>query len=340
MTGKRPSDAPNAVGHRGVVGALVTALSDLVRRRDQLAPMSPDERLDGRTYLVTGASSGLGKALAVRLAQAGAGVIMACRSAIPEAGDDVMRASGSSQVSMLRVDLSDLASTSAMCDALRHSKQRLDGVIFNAGLMPLAARRGPQGFEEMFAVHFLSSRLIVERLLADGVVVPSSDLKNRPRLVFVSSEAHRSARPIDFEQFAGFVDYGIRGGMAEYGYSKLHLCTYAVELARRLSPDVGPGVAVHALCPGPVATNIAREAPAWLKPVVVPIIRWLFAPPARAVEPVLLLAAGDAMTGRSGVYLHMMREKAISSLAADPDNGRRLWEASASLIEPFLKRSG
>jgi NAD(P)-dependent dehydrogenase (short-subunit alcohol dehydrogenase family) len=178
----------------------------------------------------------------------------------------------------------------------------------------------------------------VERLLADGVVVPSADPAARPRLVFVSSEAHRSVRPIDFERFGAFVDYGIRGGMAEYGYSKLHLCTYAVELARRLNPDDGPGVAVHALCPGPVASNIAREAPPWLKPVVGPIIRWLFASPERAVEPVLLLAAGREMEGRTGVYLHMMREKAVASLAADAGNGRRLWEASDALIEPFLRR--
>lgn len=237
---------------------------------------------------------------------------------------------------MLPVDLADLASASGLCDALRDSKQRLDGVIFNAGLMPLTARQGPQGFEEMFAVHFLSSRLIVERLLKDGVVVPSLDPATRPRMVFVSSEAHRSARPIDFEHFGGFVDYGIRGGMAEYGYSKLHLCTFATELARRLNPVDGPGVDVHAVCPGPVASNIAREAPPWLKPVVGPIIRWLFAPPERAVAPVLLLAAGRRMAGRTGVYLHMMREKPVSPLAADPGNGRRLWEASAPLIEPFL----
>ena len=266
MKGKPATDAPNAVGHGGVASALVTAVSDLVRRRDQLEPIAADERLDGRTYLVTGASSGLGKALAVRLASAGAEVIMACRSGIPEAGDDVMRASGSGQIRMLEVDLSDMESASAMCDRLRDEKQRLDCVVFNAGLMPLAARRGPQGFEEMFAVHFLSSRLIVERLLADGVVAPSADPASRPRLVFVSSEAHRSARPIEFEQFGAFVDYGIRGGMAEYGYSKLHLCTYAVELARRLNPEAGAGVAVHALCPGPVATNIAREAPARPRP--------------------------------------------------------------------------
>ncbi|NIP13506.1 MAG: SDR family NAD(P)-dependent oxidoreductase [Pseudomonadales bacterium] len=338
MTEQHGPDRPNAVGHGGVASALVTALSDLVGRRDQLGPMLPDERLDGRTYLVTGASSGLGKALAVRLATSGAAVIMACRSGIPEAGQEVMRASGSRQIRMLQVDLADLASAAELCDRLKETGERLDGVVFNAGLMPLAARRGPQGYEEMFAVHFLSSRLIVERLLTDGVVVPTADPATRPRLVFVSSEAHRSARPIDFDHFGAFVDYGLRSGMAEYGRSKLHLCTFATELARRLASEGGPGVDVHGLCPGPVASNIAREAPGWLKPLVGPIIRWLFARPERAVEPVLLLVAGKTMQGRTGVYLHMMREKAVSFLAADAENGRRLWQASAALIEPYLKR--
>ena len=53
-------------------------------------------------------------------------------------------------------------------------------------------------------------------------------------------------------------------------------------------------------------------------------------------EPVLLLAGGESMEGRSGVYLHMMREKAVSELASNPENGRQLWEKSEALIAPYL----
>ena len=120
-------------------------------------------------------------------------------------------------------------------------------------------------------------------------------------------------------------------GMGEYGRSKLHLCTYATELARRLD-----GVGVHSLCPGPVASDIAREAPGWVKPILGPIMRAAFRAPDKAAEPVMLLAGGEAMAGRTGVYLHIMREKTVSDLAADPENGRLLWEKSGEIIQPWL----
>jgi NAD(P)-dependent dehydrogenase (short-subunit alcohol dehydrogenase family) len=190
-----PNATPNAVGHKNPITAVITALSDMVSEKGQLAPMGADERLDGKTALVTGANTGLGKAIAIQLAQRGAHVVMACRSGHPEAGEDVKAASGSDKVEMLRVDLSDLNSANALCDQLKARDQlkALDITIFNAGLMPLSARHGPQGFELMFTVHFLASRLMVQRLLSDNLIAPEADPTNRPRIVFVSSESHRSA---------------------------------------------------------------------------------------------------------------------------------------------------
>lgn len=329
----------NAVGHKNFVTATLTALSDMMSGRGLLAPMDVNERLDGKTALVTGANTGLGKAVAIQLAQRGAHVLMACRSGHPDAGEDVIAQSGSSHVEMLKVDLSDLDSASALCDALKERGRPIDIAVFNAGLMPARSRCGPQGFEVMFTVHFLASRLMVERLLRDGVIVPSADPARRPRIVFVSSESHQSSKPIDFAHFGVPVDYGIRDGLAEYGRSKLHLCTYATELAKRLNPGEDVQVSVHSLCPGPVASDIAREAPGWLKPIIGPTLRLLFTSPEKAAAPVLLLAAGTAMEGRNGIYLHMMREKEVSPLAADPDNGRLLWDKSQALMAPWLRAS-
>jgi NAD(P)-dependent dehydrogenase (short-subunit alcohol dehydrogenase family) len=325
-----PNATPNAMGHKNPATAIITAISDLVSEKGQLDPLGDDERLDGKTAMVTGSNTGLGKAIAIGLARRGAHVIMACRSGHPEAGEDVKRQSGSDRVEMLKVDLSDLDSASALCDILRDRNITLDITIFNAGLMPIKARKGAQGFEVMFMVHFLANRLMVERLTRDRVIVPNTE--HSPRIVFVSSESHRSSDPIDFDKFGDFIDYGIKDGMGQYGYTKLHLCTFATELARRLE-----GVAVHSLCPGPVASDIAREAPGWIKVIVNPLMRLAFRAPDKAVEPVMLLAASQTMAGRTGVYLHMLREKAVSPLAADADNGRRLWEKSGRLIEEWLQ---
>jgi len=333
----------NAVGHKNPVTAIITAVSDMLSNEGKLPPLRDDVRLDGKVVFVTGANSGLGKAVAIDCARRGAKVLMACRSGHPEAGEDVRRASGSDAVEMLKVDLSDLVSVQALCDEMKARGERgekVDRVILNAGLMPASSRRSAQGFELMMSVHFLANRVLVDRFVADGVIVPSTDPAERPRIVFVASEAHKSAEPIDFDRLGEFVEYGVRDGMKEYGRTKLMMVTYAQELSRRLNPEWEQHgevrVAVHALCPGPVASNIARDAPAWLQPILPPLLKVLFRSPEKAAEPVVLLTADPAYGDQTGVYLHMMRVKPPSQLASDPESGRRIWEASEKLLAPHV----
>jgi NAD(P)-dependent dehydrogenase (short-subunit alcohol dehydrogenase family) len=320
------------VGHKNPATAIITGIVDLFDKKGLLPGLRDDDRIDGRTCLVTGANSGLGKAVAIQLAQRGGHVLMACRGGHPDAGEDVRRISGSDRVEMLHVDLSDLESVNALCDELASRGVVLDIVVLNAGLMPLKARRTTQGFEVMFGVHFLANRVLIDRWLADGVLRPGADEARPPRIIFVSSEAHQSSEPIDFERFGEFVDYGLKDGMNQYGHTKLHMCTYAAELSRRLNPGEGVSVAVHSLCPGPIASNIARESPTFLKPLIGPIMKLFFRSPEKAAEPVLYLACAQSMQERSGAYLHMMREKSASALALDEENGRRLWEESEALL--------
>ena len=133
--------------HDNAVLATLTALTDQLRGRGALSPLPTGVRLDGKTALVTGANSGLGFGLTVQLARRGARVLMACRSGIPEAGEAAKRASGSSAIEMLPVDLTDFASIHALCDTLRDRGEKLDLVVSNAGLMPRESRETPAGFE-------------------------------------------------------------------------------------------------------------------------------------------------------------------------------------------------
>lgn len=337
---RRDESGPTGVGHRNAASATLTAILDRLDRAGRIPPLAQDERLDGRRCLVTGASSGLGKAIAIALARRGADVVMACRSGIPEAGEEVARAARRDAVEMLPVDLADLESVHRLADALASDGRPLDRVILNAGLMARSARRSAQGFEVMFAVHFLANRLLLDRLLDDGVVVPREpgSPEPAPRIVFVTSESHRSAEPIDFERFGEYVEYGLRDGMRQYASSKLHMVTLACELARRLDPDDEVRVAVHALCPGPVASNIAREAPGWLRPALGLVFGVFFQSPARAAEPAVFLACSRQIEHRPRVYLHMMREKSPAPAALDPENGARLMAASDTLLEPWRRR--
>ncbi len=315
--------------------SLRKAVQDRTAIQPTIEPLPASVRIDGKTCLVTGANSGLGKAVAIDLAARGGRVLMACRSGHPDAGENVKAASGSDQVEMLRVDLSDVRSVHRLCDALRERETRIDIAVLNAGLMPRRARRTAQGFETMFAVHFLANRVLVDRWLKDGMLRPAARIEEAPRIVLVSSEAHRSAEPIDFDRFGAFENYGLRDGLKHYGASKLVLSTFATELSRRLNRDDGGHVAVHSLCPGPVHSAIARNAPVLLKPLIYPLMKLFFLSPARAAAPVSYLCCADDAGRRSGIYLHMLREKRPSELATNRSNGAGLWEASEVLLHRF-----
>ncbi len=362
---KKTKTGPNAVGHNSVFSAVTTALFDMFSNKGQLDPLADNQRIDGKVCLVTGANSGLGKSVAIQLAKRGGHVIMACRSGIPDAGEDVKRLSGSDNVEMLSVDLSDLDSVSAFCNILRDRKIVIDIAIMNAGLMPLNSRRSAQGYELMFAVHFLANRLMLHRWCQDGVIKPGTSTINTPRVIFVSSEAHQSSEAINFSKFGEYIEFGIKDGLRHYGTSKLHLSTFANELSRRLNPECSdqysvkmsdaqseknsgektnePGhvnIAVHSLCPGPIASNIARESPGFLKPILNPIMSLFFNSPDKAAAPVMLLACEESMGKRTGVYLHMMREKTCSEHASNSSNGEQLWESSQRLLAKYLDPEG
>ena len=316
---------------RSIGSAIRGAIRDRRTVRATVDPVPDDVRIDGKVCLVTGANSGLGKAVATDLARRGGTVLMACRGGHPEAGEDVRRASRSEDVRMLKVDLADLASVHRLCDELRGVTPAVDVAVLNAGLMPRRPSRSAQGHELMFAVHFLANRVLVNRLFADGVIRPADTSGHVPRIVVVSSEAHRSADAIDFNRLGEFTPYRFSDALKFYGLSKLVQCTYVHELSRRLNPQDSVQVAVHALCPGPINSAIAREAPLLLKPVLRPVMRALFASPEDASAPVIYLCCSAAAGRRTGIYLHMMREKELSAEARDPDSGAQLWAKSAAM---------
>ena len=316
-----------------VVSAMTKAIRDL--RNPEIPDVSPlpdDVRIDGKTCLVTGANSGLGRAAAIELARRGGNILLACRPGHAETCDEIRRLSGSGAVELIEVDLSDIRSVHRCCDDLHRRGIRIDIALMNAGVMSRTSRKTPQGYEVMFAVHFLASRVMIGRWLADGVIRPSRRADETPRIVFVASDSHRSAEAIDFDRFGAYTEHGITESMQRYAGSKLVLCTFATELSRRLNPGDRVDVAVHALCPGGVATNIVKDAPALLKPIVNAWLRRFFQSPEEAIGPVVYLCCAPEAGSSTGTYLHMMHRKRVSPNASDPDNGARLWKASEALV--------
>ncbi len=322
----------------GIVSATLHGIVD--RFRDAAPPLSlgPLDRLDGRTALVTGANRGLGLAISKQLAARGAHVILACRSGIEDAMRAVQHAGDGhgGTASGMKLDLGDLASVDKLALELKEDGVVLDVLVLNAAIVPDKARTSRHGLDEMFQVNYLANYLFVRRLLdaevlGEGAQPADADDgpadRFAPRIVMVSSESYRTAHPIDWPRFALPGTYGMREVVAEYGHTKLLLETFAAELARRL-----PGVAVHTSCPGAVATDIAREAPGWVKPVLDPAMRRFFKPVDEGALPIVWLAASRSLEGRTGVYVHVKTEKARDDRAADPKTGRRLWDASEAVL--------
>ena len=315
------------------LSAALTGFFDLFRAAPLQARYTPDIRFEGRQVLVTGANSGLGQAVAEEIARRGGQVILACRSGIPAAGDEIRRITGNARVDMIRCDLADLDSIHACVGALVNRGARLDVVILNAAVTLPRASRTTSGQDRMFLVNYLANLVFVSLLWRRGCLAPSA------RLIFVSSDSHRGASAVDYSEFGRYADYGVGKAISNYSYFKLLLNTLAIELDRRLATAGAARPTVNLICPGPVNSNIIKEAPLPLRLLLRGIFTVIFKSPARAAGPVVYLAGSADFDGRSGVYLHMFAEKPMDLKVYDPEAGRRLWEASVALWKSIDPRA-
>lgn len=314
--------------HQGALLATLAGMIDRVRAPRGDVSLRPDERLDGKNVLVTGASRGLGRAIARGLARLGANVHVAVRSLADETVADVRAQGGGGTVTAWPLDLERLDSVDGLAKALAEANVQLDVVVLNAGVVPLGSRTTPHGLDMMLQVNALSNIRLVDRLLAERVLVPADPA---PRLVVVGSEAHRSSEPIDWTSLATPRTYTTSQVVSEYGRTKLVLHTWVVELSRRLAGP-GPHVEIHHLCPGAIASSIAREAPTWAKPLLDLTFKLFFQSPDVAAKPVLYLAASRAVAGQTGVYLHMTQRKEPAALCLEPSQGAACWLAGHEVL--------
>jgi retinol dehydrogenase-12 len=275
----------------------------------------------GRTVLVTGANTGIGKATAEGLGAQGARVYVASRSAAKgEAAVSAIKAAASSDsVFFLPLDLADLSSVRSCAEAFLDRGEPLHVLVNNAGV---AGRRGltRQGFELMFGVnhlgHFALTQLLLDRLASSA---PS-------RVVTVASDAHYSARGIDWDALRR----PARGitGMHEYAVSKLCNVLFSAELARRTA---GTGVTTYALHPGVVASDIWRRVPWPVRPLLTR--RMLSVDEGAATS--LYCATSPEVASESGLFYDSCARRPASPVAT-PSLGRELWERSEAWTAPYV----
>ena len=270
--------------------------------------------LDGRTFLITGANTGIGKETALALAGRGARLHLACRS---EAGgraavEQISAQTGNRSLELRSLDLSDLTSVRRCAEDFLATGEPLHGLINNAGV---AGTRGvtTSGFERMFGTNhvgpFLLTNLLLDRLRSSAPA----------RIVIVASAAHYGARGIDFDA----VRRPTRSitGMREYSVSKLANVLHAQELARRLE---GSGVTTYALHPGVIASDIWRRVP-W---PVRPLMKRRMDTPEQGARTSVYCATSADVAGESGRYYDDCRTKEPGA-AATATLAEELWRRSS-----------
>jgi len=318
------------------VVATLTGIRDIFRKQQFDHRLKDSDRADGKICLITGANSGLGFALAVDMAKRGAHVMMACRGGIPDAGDKVRQMSGSCKVDMLRLDLSRIDSIHTFCDHLAEMNIQPDITILNAGVATPKASETESGLDEIFLVNYLANFILLNRMLMDGTIPNKSCAGNSnkhgeiPRVIFISSDSHRGASYIDYDEFGKFFNYGLKKGMNNYSYYKLVLNTLAIEFSRRINRD-RLEVTMNTICPGPVNTNIIRSAPWLVKIILRAIFSVTFQSPAKAAKAVVYMAISKDFENRTGQYLHMFIEKKMDDKVYIPEEGEKLWNQSANV---------
>ena len=230
-------------------GTIIVGTLYLLRRYVAGGVCHSRAKLDGKTIIITGANTGIGKETAIDLARRGARVIIACRSAEKgeEAVVEVRAKSGNDKVVFRRLDLASLESVRQFASKVLEEEPTIDILINNAGVMACPYSKTEDGFEMQFGVnhlgHFLLTNLILDRLKESPAA----------RIVNVSSTAHRRTEGINFDDLNSEKSYN---SFVAYGQSKLANILFTRSLAKRL---VGTSVIANCLHPGVIRTELGRH---------------------------------------------------------------------------------
>lgn len=283
----------------------------------------------GKTVLVTGGTTGIGRATVEELARRGAIVIFTARR--PADGESVVAsvtaATGNDRVSHRELHLDDLASVRTFAAGIRRDLDELHVLINNAGLSVPERRETIDGFELMFGVNHLGHFALVEELRP--LLVASAPA----RIVVVASDAHRLGGPLDFDDLQGaHARFGVVGGLRAYGRSKLGNVLFTRELARRLE---GTGVTANCLHPGVVRTRLGRDSEgSWMGEILTTLLSPFALGPEKGARTTIWAATAPELADVSGAYLAKSKIARANALGRDDEAAARLWAVSEELTAP------
>lgn len=314
---------PTWVYHGSLLGTV--AMGSILFKEYRSGPIyKGEELLMGKTAVVTGANSGLGKETARDFAHRGAQVIMACRDLekCAAAQKEIVDETHNHKVVCKKLDLASFKSIKEFTASVQKEVKFLDILVNNAGVMHCPYQVTEDGFENQFQVNYLGPVLLTMSLL-------DLMIKSAPsRIINVTSVVHAAGR-INFNDMNAEKGYHMT---LAYNQSKLAILMFTKELAKHLQ---GTKVTVNALHPGMTDTEINRHL-RWNSTRILTFpMRYLFLrQPFRGAQTSIYLAVSPEVENITGKYFSDFEEKEVKSEQfMDDEACKQLWLKSLQMVK-------
>lgn len=273
--------------------------------------------MQGKTIVITGATSGIGEVAAETLAQKGARIVQIARdkSRGQAALERLRKLAPHADHAVYYADLSRLSEMKRIASEIAAAESRIDVLMNNAGAMFATRQLTEDGLEMTFALnhmaYFVLTELLRPRIASGG------------RIVSTASHAHKTGG-LDLDDLQSAKAYS---GFTVYGRSKLCNVLFTRELARRLA---GTGITVNCLHPGFVATRFGDQSGGMLA-AGIGFAKWFALTPEKGAKTMIYLASSPEVEGVSGKYFHKCKVDTPIPEAQDDAKAKRLWELTQQL---------
>jgi len=278
--------------------------------------------MKNKKCLITGATSGIGKAAALKLADMGTSLILLSRNQIKgeKICNQIRKTNNNAQVKFYRVDISSMKEVRNVSEKIKNDFDHIDVLINNAGARFDNYFKNDEGIELTFATnhlgHFLLTLSLIEMLKKS----------TQGRIINISSSAHTIGTE-EFDDIAAPQNYDRK---VAYGSSKLANLYFTYELNRRLTST---NITVNAVDPGIVATNFSRNNGLypWAKYYLYYILKRNLISPQKSAETIVYMALSNELSKTTGKYFHEKKEINSSPASYSKEAALKLWQLSLKL---------
>ena len=276
--------------------------------------------LAGKTAVVTGATSGIGRATAIDFAQRGARLLLIGRNEARarETADAIRAAAPMADFEIVRGDFAVQAEVRRVGEALLKRVDKLDLLVNNHGVTMAKRELTPDGYEATFAINHLGYFHLT------GLLLPKLRATPGARIVSVASEAHRFGA-LELDDLNSEKRYG---ALRVYGKSKSANIHFTRELARRCG---SPQLTINCVHPGGVSTNLGSGQGGPMLRMLQKLVMRFMKTPLEGAQTSIYASTSPDVVGKQGAYYADCREKQPAAHCRNDATARELWALSEQL---------